>query len=40
VEFFIGPREGHVAPIYNLYVGDKTETQQGRKLKAWLREIL
>ncbi|TWU71017.1 hypothetical protein ED733_002674 [Metarhizium rileyi] len=40
VEFFVGYREAHVAPIYNLYVGDSTETQQGKKLKAWLRETL
>ncbi|QPH06384.1 hypothetical protein C2857_004812 [Epichloe festucae Fl1] len=40
VEFFVAPREGHVAPVYNLYVGDKTETQQGRKVKAWLGQVL
>ncbi|KAE8423781.1 Alpha/Beta hydrolase protein [Aspergillus pseudocaelatus] len=40
VELFIGHQEGHVAPIYNLYVGDSKETQQGKRLKAWLREIL
>ncbi|KAK4084680.1 hypothetical protein Purlil1_10265 [Purpureocillium lilacinum] len=40
VEFFIGKREAHVAPVYNLYVGDSTETQQGKKLKAWLRDLL
>ncbi|KAG5984134.1 hypothetical protein E4U55_005933 [Claviceps digitariae] len=40
VELFVGPREGHVAPVYNLYAGDSTETQQGKKIKAWLEEIL
>ncbi|KAG5917735.1 hypothetical protein E4U42_007145, partial [Claviceps africana] len=40
VEFFVGPREGHVAPVYNLYVGDRTETQQGKRVKAWLREVV
>ncbi|KAG6040953.1 hypothetical protein E4U41_006544 [Claviceps citrina] len=40
VELFVGPREGHVAPVYNLFAGDQTETQQGKKIKAWLREIL
>lgn len=40
VEFFVGHREGHVAPVYNIYVGDNTETQQGKKLKVWLKENL
>ncbi|EFY96920.1 lipase/thioesterase [Metarhizium robertsii ARSEF 23] len=40
VELFIGHREAHVAPVYNIYVGDNTETLQGKKIKAWLREIL
>lgn len=40
VEFFVGRRECHVAPIYNLYLGDQSETQQGKKLKEWLRESL
>lgn len=40
VEFFIGKRECHVAPIYNLYIGDSTETQQGKRMKEWLRENL
>ncbi|KAK2612487.1 hypothetical protein QQS21_001425 [Conoideocrella luteorostrata] len=40
VELFVGPGEGHVAPVYNIYVGDTTETQQGKKVKSWLREIL
>ncbi|KAE8141502.1 Alpha/Beta hydrolase protein [Aspergillus pseudotamarii] len=40
VELFVGRQEGHVAPIYNLYVGDNEETQQEKRLKAWLRELL
>ncbi|POR35140.1 Lipase/thioesterase family protein [Tolypocladium paradoxum] len=40
VELFIGRREAHVAPVYNIYVGDKTETEQGKKLKSWLRDVL
>ncbi|KAB8226571.1 Alpha/Beta hydrolase protein [Aspergillus novoparasiticus] len=40
VELFIGRREGHVAPVYNLYMGDNKETQQGERLKVWLRELL
>ncbi|KAM3547245.1 hypothetical protein MY1884_009649 [Beauveria asiatica] len=40
VELFKGKRESHVAPIYNIYVGDNTETEQGKKLKTWLVELL
>ncbi|KAL2855562.1 Alpha/Beta hydrolase protein [Aspergillus pseudodeflectus] len=40
VEFCIGKGEGHVAPVYNLYLGDKRETQQGAKAKAFIRELL
>ncbi|KAE8396189.1 Alpha/Beta hydrolase protein [Aspergillus alliaceus] len=40
VELFAGHRECHVAPVYNLYVGDHKETHQGKKLKDWLRELL
>ncbi|PLB48549.1 lipase/thioesterase family protein [Aspergillus steynii IBT 23096] len=40
VEFCIGEREGHVAPIYNLHLGDQTETAQGKRVKSWLREVL
>jgi hypothetical protein len=39
VELFIGHRECHVAPIYNLYLGDTTETAQGKKVKSWLVEL-
>jgi hypothetical protein len=40
VEFFIGNREAHVAPIYNLYIGDSRETDQGKKLIEWLEGAL
>ncbi|KAL4783898.1 Alpha/Beta hydrolase protein [Aspergillus varians] len=40
VEFCMGKGEGHVAPIYNLYLGDKRETQQGAKVKSFIRELL
>lgn len=40
VKLFVGKREAHVAPVYNLYVGDQTETEQGKMLKTWLRERL
>lgn len=40
VEVFIGKREAHVAPVYNMYFGDKTETEQGKKLVEWIRELL
>ncbi|KYK58891.1 hypothetical protein DCS_00018 [Drechmeria coniospora] len=39
-ELFVGEREAHVAPVFNLYVRDSTETLQGKKIKAWLREVL
>ncbi|KAB8252493.1 Alpha/Beta hydrolase protein [Aspergillus flavus] len=40
IELFIGRQEGHVAPVYNLYMGDNKETQQGERLKVWLGELL
>ncbi|OAR00664.1 hypothetical protein LLEC1_04826 [Akanthomyces lecanii] len=40
VEFFKGKGESHVAPVYNIYVGDNTETEQGKRLKTWLTELL
>jgi acetyl esterase/lipase len=39
VELFVGYRECHVAPIYNLELGSTEETEQGKKVKAWLREL-
>lgn len=39
VELFVGPRECHVAPIYNLELGSTEETEQGKKVKSWLREL-
>jgi acetyl esterase/lipase len=40
VEFFVGHRECHVAPVYNLELGSTEETEQGKKIKSWLRELL
>jgi acetyl esterase/lipase len=40
VDFYIGKGEGHVAPIYNLYLGDKRETQQGARAQKFIRELL
>ncbi|OAA60824.1 lipase/thioesterase [Cordyceps fumosorosea ARSEF 2679] len=40
VELFKGKGESHVAPVYNIYVGDDSETEQGKKLKSWLIELL
>ncbi len=40
VELFKGKGESHVAPVYNIYVGDNTETEQGKTLKNWLIELL
>jgi hypothetical protein len=39
-ELFVGHREGHVAPIYNLELGDTTETEQGKRVKEWLTKRL
>ncbi|KAK8918010.1 putative carboxylesterase 6 [Metarhizium anisopliae] len=40
IELFIGRREAHVAPVYNIFVGDRKETEQGRRLKDWLTDVL
>ncbi|KAL3471225.1 Alpha/Beta hydrolase protein [Aspergillus californicus] len=40
VEFCIGKGEGHVAPVYNLYLGDKRETQQGQRAKMFIKTLL
>lgn len=40
VELFVGARECHVAPIYNLYLGSSAETAQGKKVKSWLAELV
>ncbi|KAJ5489530.1 hypothetical protein N7539_004420 [Penicillium diatomitis] len=39
VEMFVGHRECHVAPVYNLELGSTEETEQGKKMKSWLREL-
>ncbi|KAJ3494874.1 hypothetical protein NLG97_g3801 [Lecanicillium saksenae] len=40
LEYFVGKGEPHIAPVYNLYAGDKRETQQGKKLTSWLEEVV
>ncbi|KAI9369161.1 Alpha/Beta hydrolase protein [Aspergillus egyptiacus] len=40
VEFCIGKGEAHVAPVYNLYLGDRRETQQGQRAKLFVRGLL
>ncbi|KAL4986278.1 Alpha/Beta hydrolase protein [Aspergillus falconensis] len=40
VDFCVGKGEGHVAPVYNLYLGDKRETQQGARAKSFIRGLL
>ncbi|KAL2869431.1 lipase/thioesterase family protein [Aspergillus lucknowensis] len=40
VQFCVGKGEGHVAPVYNLYLGDQRETQQGARAKAFIIELL
>ncbi|KAJ5162525.1 hypothetical protein N7492_007917 [Penicillium capsulatum] len=39
-ELFIGLRECHVAPIYNLELGSRAETAQGKKITEWLTELV
>lgn len=40
VEFFLGEKEAHVAPIFNLMLGDNVETQQGNRVKAFYKEFV
>lgn len=40
VEFVVGERECHVAPVYHLYLGENRETQQGERIKEWLQECI
>ncbi|KKZ61468.1 hypothetical protein EMCG_00130 [[Emmonsia] crescens] len=40
VEYFVGKRECHIASIFNLCLGDRTETETGKRMKIWLRELL
>ncbi|KAI2790370.1 hypothetical protein POX_d05881 [Penicillium oxalicum] len=40
VELFVGHRECHVAPVYHLEMGVAEETEQGKKMKSWLRELV
>jgi acetyl esterase/lipase len=38
VEYFVGAKEAHVAPMFNLMLGDKVETEQGKRVKSFYRE--
>ncbi|KAJ5298055.1 hypothetical protein N7508_008304 [Penicillium antarcticum] len=40
VELFVGHRECHVAPVYNLELGSTEKTQQGKKVEAFLTEMM
>lgn len=40
VDTVVGERECHVAPVYHLYMGENRETQQGKRIKTWLRECI
>lgn len=39
-ELCVGPRECHVAPIYNLELGSRAETAQGKRIKSWLTDLV
>ncbi|CRG91329.1 DNA-directed RNA polymerase subunit beta'' [Talaromyces islandicus] len=38
VEFIVGAGEAHVAPMFNLMLGDSVETEQGKRVKSFYRE--
>lgn len=40
VEYFVGAGEAHVAPMFNLLLGDSTETEQGKKIMSFHREMV
>lgn len=40
IDTVVGENECHVAPVYHLYLGDTRETQQGKRIKTWLRECI
>jgi acetyl esterase/lipase len=40
VEYFVGAGEAHVAPMFNLLLGDKVETEQGKRVKTFYREVV
>lgn len=40
VDFFVGAGEAHVAPMFNLMIGDKVETEQGKRVKMFYREFV
>jgi len=38
--FAVGLGEGHVSPIFDRILGDKSQTKQETELRRWLAEIL
>ncbi|KIY00489.1 uncharacterized protein Z520_04174 [Fonsecaea multimorphosa CBS 102226] len=38
--YVIGTNEAHIAPIIQLRFGDKSETEQGKAIKSWLKSKL
>lgn len=40
VEFLVGTREAHIAPIFNVFHGDRKETEQSQRVKSWLMYLL
>ncbi|KAI5305566.1 orotidine 5'-phosphate decarboxylase [Ascosphaera pollenicola] len=40
IEYVVGKREAHVAPIYDPFLGCKQESEQTKGLKKWLKESL
>lgn len=39
-EFCVGENECHVAPIAHLAMGVVAETEQGKRIKSWLIQLL
>jgi acetyl esterase/lipase len=39
VEWCVGTGEAHVAPMFNLMLGDHFETEQGKRVKSFYREL-
>ncbi|KAI5290599.1 hypothetical protein KEM54_001042 [Ascosphaera aggregata] len=40
IDFVVGKREAHVAPIYDPFLGCKKETEQAKALRKWLKDSL
>lgn len=38
--FVIGLHEGHVSPIFDHVMGDRSQTKQEMELRRWLAQIL